>query len=133
MRRIAVASSVAGLLATPLALALLPHARPTVAGSLDLLTGATLLAFIALPWAVTLTAALRGYPRFALLANALMAGFELAALIVALQHPIGTLAALIYLIKPIGQVFLALPLGALGAWGLGHRAALAAPPAPTPQ
>lgn len=125
MRRAALLGSLAGLLATPLAFALLPHTRPTVGGTPDLITGASLLAFIALPWAIALTATLRGHARFALCTSGLMAVFELIALIVALQHPQGSLAALIYLIKPIGQVLIALPLAALITWLLGRRAALA--------
>lgn len=133
MRRTALLLGALGLGATPLAFALLPQTRPTVAGTPDLLTGATLLAFLALPWAIQLVAAWRGHARFALASGALMALFEAAALITALRHPTGSFAALVYLVKPVGQVLGALPLAALGLWIGSHVQAIAKPGPRSPQ
>jgi len=133
MRRSALALGVLGLLATPLAFALLPYTRPSVAGTPDPITALTLFAFLALPWLVVLVAAWRGASRFAIASGIPMLGFEAAALGVALAHPTGTLAALLYLIKPIAQVLVALPLGGVITWANHRAAAIASRRAGTPQ
>lgn len=126
MRRSALALGALGLVATPIAFALLPHIRPSVAGTPDPFTAATLFAFLALPWLVVLVAAWRGASRFAVASGILMLGVEAAALGVALLHPAGTLAALLYLVKPIGQVLVCLPLGGVITWAISRARAIAA-------
>ncbi len=133
MRRGALALGALGLVATPLVFALLPYTRPSVAGTPDPITAATLFAFLALPWLIVVISAWRGAERFAMASGALMAGLEALALGVALAHPSGTLAALLYLVKPIGQVLVCLPLGGVMTWAGRRAATIARRRADTPQ
>ncbi|WP_374404151.1 hypothetical protein [Niveibacterium sp.] len=133
MRRSALAIGVLGLLATPIAFALLPRIRPSVAGTPDPYTAATLFAFLALPWLIVLAAAWRGASRFAIASGIPMLGVEAAALGVALLHPVGTLAALLYLVKPIGQVLVCLPLGGVITWAISRARVIAAGRASSPK
>ena len=121
IRRAAFALAGLGLFATPLVFVLLPHTRPTVAGTPDLTTSLTMTAFLALPWAIVLVMSLRGRTRLALTSGLTMLVIEVAALALALRHAEGTLAALIYLFKPAAQILLGLPLGGTASWLIGLR------------